>query len=223
VSSESGIGRSASADPVERLVQDQVGAGYRIQPGPVWLKVIPARSQLPAHGWKLHVSTRAAAFPEVIELLLPVLVGEGCAFKLARSQQILTLLNDGITWPAGVGKAVTIYPDQRRVRELGFRLAEILSGQQGPRILSDRRVQDSAPVYYRYGPFASDWESDPHGRLAIPVHGPGGEEFDGVATLSYRQPSWATDPFTGETGGDDRLPGEPVKRANVYNKRKGYI
>lgn len=221
MSPESGIDRSARTDAVERLVRDQVGAGYQVKPGPVWLKVIPARTQLPAHGWKLHISARAATFPQVIELLLPVLVDEGCMFKLARSQQILTLLNDGVTWPTSVGKAVTIYPDQRRVRELGFRLAEILSGHQGPRILSDRQVQDSAPVYYRYGPFASNWESDSHGRLAIPVRGPGGEEFDGEATLRYRQPSWATDPFTGETGGDDQLPGEPVLLGRRYRVTAG--
>ena len=121
-------------------------------------------------------------------------------FKLARSQRVLQQLNDGSTFPASVGKAFTIYPDQGRVRELGLGLAEILHGHEGPRILSDRQVSRPSPVYYRYGLFTARWAPDARGRLETQVGTPGEEDFDSAATLSYRQPRWATDPFTGETG-----------------------
>ncbi|HEY1918597.1 MAG TPA: class IV lanthionine synthetase LanL [Streptosporangiaceae bacterium] len=197
-----------SGDRVERLVRDALGAGYRIVTGPVWLMVVPEEPgrpegpELPEHGWKLHISARAAALPDLVEVIAPVLVAAGCAFKLARSERVLARLNDGISSPASVGKAVTIYPHQDRVKGLGLELAGLLRGWHGPRILSDRRVVPSAPVYYRYGPFAAAWESDPHGRLRTAVHGPGGEVFEGAATLAYRQPSWVSDPFTGDAGGD---------------------
>jgi tRNA A-37 threonylcarbamoyl transferase component Bud32 len=200
-------GPETGSDPVERLVRDALGAGHRVVAGPVWLMVVPegpTRPALPEHGWKLHVSTRAAALPDLVAAVVPVLVAAGCAFKLARSGPVLARLNDGISSPASVGKAVTIYPHQDRVRDLGFELVGLLAGWPGPRILSDRRVDPSAPVYYRYGPFAAAWEADPHGRLKTLVRGPGGEVFEGAATLAYRQPSWVSDPFTGDAGGERR-------------------
>jgi serine/threonine protein kinase len=202
-------GPGTHSDPVEQLVRDGVGAAYRVVAGPVWLMVTPQVPALPEHGWKLHISARAAVLPDLARAIVPVLVAAGCAFKLARSQQALARLNDGTSSPASTGKAVTIYPDQRRVRDLGFELAGLLAGWPGPRILSDRRVEPSAPVYYRYGPFAAAWESDPHGRLKTLVHGPAGEVFEGAATLAYRQPSWVTDPFTGQAG-EGHSPGTDV-------------
>jgi hypothetical protein len=187
-------------DPVARLVRNGVSADYLVTAGPVWLMVTPAGAELAQHGWKLHVSARAAALPDLVQAILPVLVAARSTFKLARTCQVLAELNDGISSPATVGKAVTIYPDQHLVAGLGRELARLLAGWPGPRILSDRRVAPSAPVYYRYGPIAANWEADPLGRLKARVHGPDGEVFDGTATLAYRQPSWATDPFTGETG-----------------------
>lgn len=198
-------GSKSGDDLIERLVADGVGAGYRISTGPVWVTVMPEAQALPEHGWKLHVSSREVSFPELVQTILPVLVAEGCVFKLARSQRTLGQLNDGLSFPESVGKAVTIYPDQQRVSVLGKRLAELLRGFSGPRILSDRRVASSAPVYYRYGPFAADWESDRLGRLTLLLHGPHGETFDGTAKLVYGQPPWVTDPFTGDIG--DEHPG----------------
>ncbi len=196
-------------DLVERLVRDGVSAGYRVTAGPVWLMATPAGAALPEHGWKLHVSTRAPALPDLARVIVPVLVAAGCVFKLARSRRVLAELNDGLSSPASVGKAVTVYPDQQRVRDLGRELAALLAGWPGPRVLSDRRVAPSAPVYYRYGPFAVAWEADPFGGLRTSLHGPDGEVFEGAATLTYRQPSWVTDPFTGAPAGEPS-PGDAV-------------
>jgi tRNA A-37 threonylcarbamoyl transferase component Bud32 len=186
---------SCGTDQIEDLVRQHAGARCRIEVGPVWLRVLPPALRLPQHGWKLHVSSRAATFSELVEKLLPLLLDEGCAFKLARSAAVLSGLNDGHSFPATVGKAVTIYPDQRRVADLGLGLAAELRGYQGPRVLSDRRVSESAPVYYRYGPFVSTWESDEQGHLTSVLHGPAGEPFEAMATLVYREPAWAADPF----------------------------
>jgi tRNA A-37 threonylcarbamoyl transferase component Bud32 len=192
---------------IERLIREGIGSTWRVGGDATWLMVIPEGQPWERQGWKLHISSRATAFPGLVQAILPVLAAEGCTFKLARSQRVLAGLNDGITAPASVGKAVTVYPDQRRVRGLGLELANLLSGRPGPRVLSDRQVTRTAPVYYRYGPFAADWESGPHGRLMLTLNGPDGERVDGAAGLGYRQPPWAVDPFTGKVG-DDEPPGE---------------
>jgi serine/threonine protein kinase len=208
-------------DLIEHLVRESVPAGFRVEAGSLWLVVTPEPCPLPKHGWKLHVSTRVSAFPALVGKLVPVLVAEGCVFKLARSQHVLQQLNDGSTFPASVGKAFAIYPDQGRVRELGLRLAEILRGHQGPRILSDRQISRSAPVYYRYSLFSAQWAPDAQGRMETRVGPPGeDDDFDSAATLSYRQPGWATDPFTGETGEREPRRG-PVLLAGRYRVTAG--
>jgi len=206
-------------DPIERLARDAAGPGYRLARGPVWLTARPAAQTPSRQGWKLHISSRAATFPQLVEMTVPVLAAAGCVFKLARSQRILTQLNDGITAPASVGKAITVYPDQARVRELGYQLADLLAGWPGPRVLSDRQVTPAAPVYYRYGPFAASWEVDSLGRLATMLHGPDGERFNGAATLDYRQPPWTADPF--DTAIRDSRPGGPPVLGGRYRITAG--
>ncbi|WP_455568735.1 class III lanthionine synthetase LanKC N-terminal domain-containing protein [Streptomyces laurentii] len=196
--------KTGSSDWVNRVVRQHVGADCSVTKGSVWLAVRPDGVLLPEHGWKLHVSSRAADFPDLVEKLLPLLVAEGCAFKLACSQRTLYALNDGHTAPASVGKAFTIYPDPQRVREFGLRLAGELQGYQGPRVLSDRRVLAKAPVYYRYGSFTARRGSSASGASATKILGPVGEEFDGLAGLSYQQPSWVEDPFSGVRTDTDR-------------------
>ncbi|WP_059005949.1 class III lanthionine synthetase LanKC N-terminal domain-containing protein [Streptomyces specialis] len=168
--------------------------------GPTWVTVVPDGVPLAGHGWKLHVSSRAGTFPALAALLLPRLLRERCHFKLARSEAALARVNSGQESPAAVGKAVTVYPEAARVRDLGLALAALARGHEGPRVLSDRRIAADAPVYYRYGPFVAHWVPGERGGLGIRIPGPGGEWFDAVATLEYRRPSWAADPFSAGAG-----------------------
>lgn len=204
----------SSAGTVEGLVRGHLDAAcragsgrqaasrWRVDSWSTWLIVLPDGFPLPDHGWKLHLSSREATFTNLVQAVLPLLLAEGCPFKLARSPQIVSELNDGRTSPASVGKAITVYPDQRRLPDFGFELARMLHGHEGPRVLSDRQVHPSAPVYYRYGPFRAGSRSpDEHGRMRSILDGPDGDWFDADATLRYRQPSWAADPFARQSAG----------------------
>lgn len=181
---------------VEAIVGElTAGTGHLVQDSAMWLSVRPPDDDLAPHGWKLHISCRVARFTEVVRLVVPVLLAQRCHFKLARSVEALAALNGGRDSPAAVGKAFTVYPPAAKTRALGLRLAELLRGEQGPRVLSDRRVAPDAPVYYRYGPFSRTLHATPAGRLVSRIVGPAGEEFDAAATMAYRQPSWVADPF----------------------------
>ena len=198
-----------SAEEVEALVAahaEAAGTEVRIQPGPVWLMVRPPAARIARQGWKLHVSARVATLGATADAIVPALLAEGCAFKIVRSGEALARLNDGTTTPSAIGKAFTVYPEQDRVREVGLLLARLLRGRAAPRVLSDRRVAPDAPVYYRYGPIDKPWTADAQGKLVMTLTGPDGQEFPALATLRYRQPAWAVDPFTGETGGPEQPP-----------------
>ena len=206
---------------------DAPPATHRLHIGPDWVTVAPVGVPLAAHGWKLHISSRAANFPDLAARLLPRLLAERCHFKLARSEEVLARMNGGRPAPAGVGKAVTVYPPASRVRRLGLELAELTRGHPGPRVLSDRRVAPDAPVYYRYGPFVPRWYAGERGSLAIGVPGPDGSWFDGVATLDYRQPAWARDPFgapeTEAGSGGETLGGRYRVTRGIYQAAQGNV
>lgn len=195
-----------SPDDVEQLIRGhaaRAGVEIGLKEGTSWLGVRPPGAHVVEQGWKLHVSSRTGALAETADAIVPALLAEGCAFKIARSTGALARLNDGTTTPSSIGKAFTVYPDQDRVRDVGLMLARLLRGRAAPRVLSDRRVAADAPVYYRYGPIDKHWGADAQGKLVMTLIGPDGEEFPALATLRYRQPTWTVDPFTGEPGARD--------------------
>ncbi|HEX4788758.1 MAG TPA: lanthionine synthetase LanC family protein [Actinospica sp.] len=215
---------------VARTLRERPGPGHLLRTTDTWLYLRPPALDLPPHGWKLHVSSSVAGFTALVETLLPVLLDAECSFKLARSHDVLTRLNNGYSSPATVGKAFTVYGETGRIHELGLRLAGLLRGRPGPRVLSDRAVAPDAPVYYRYGPFTSHWSADAHARLITVIHGPdpGDEEFGSLATMRYRQPSWAVDPFTGVRGsaqdnGEDPTPSGPQYLGGHYRLLEGVL
>ncbi|GHD23755.1 class IV lanthionine synthetase LanL [Streptomyces galbus] len=162
-----------------------------------WSYLNDPRMPAMEHGWKLHVSARPGDLDAVIRLVLPVLSRHVCHAKFARDPETLRRLNSGTVSPGAVGKAITVYPLAGTVVEVARDLAEVLRDRQGPRIVSDRRVDPRAPVYYRYGPFTGDYRTGRSGRLESVMTGPDGRLFDGLATGRYRCPPWAEDPFAG--------------------------
>ncbi|MFF4198330.1 lanthionine synthetase LanC family protein [Nonomuraea sp. NPDC001831] len=214
-------------EQIERLVRRLAeGRPHTVRRSSLWLMVDVPAFDLPDHGWKLHLSSRESGYAEFAEFVVPALLDLGCPFKLARTPVLLGALNDGLRNPAAVGKACTVYPPQDRVREIGLSLAGLLRGRKGPRVVSDRRVADDAPVYYRYGPFIASWHANAGGQVATRLYGPAGEVFDGEASLTYRQPPWAEDPFTGGAAGPTGqavIGGRYRITAGVYESARGSV
>lgn len=174
-----------------------------------WAYLNDPRMPAMEHGWKLHVSTRPGELDAVTRLVLPVLSRHVCHAKFARDPGTLRRLNSGAVGAAAVGKAITVYPLATTLVALARELAAVLRDREGPRIVSDRRVDPKAPVYYRYGPFTGDYRTGRTGRLESVMTGPDGRVFDGLAAGRYRCPPWADDPFA---AGPAR-PGRPAPPA----------
>ncbi|GAA1174085.1 hypothetical protein F4556_002705 [Kitasatospora gansuensis] len=164
----------------------------------VWSYLNDPRMPAMEHGWKLHVSARPGDLETVTGLVLPVLRRHVCHAKFAKDPETLRAINSGVSSAGSVGKAITVYPLAGTVVAIAEELVAVLRGREGPQIVSDRRVDPQAPVYYRYGPFTGDYRTGRSGRLESVMTGPDGRIFDGLATGSYRCPPWAEDPFAGE-------------------------
>ncbi|MFI0723644.1 class IV lanthionine synthetase LanL [Streptomyces sp. NPDC021224] len=193
----------------ERLAALLAGSGRRLVADGPWLCLFAGGDgQLPRHGWKLHVSARAADLCQVADLVVPVLLRYACDAKFAAGAEELRAMNSGERDPALVGKAVTVYPRPADVAALGGELAELLAGRPAPRVLSDRRIRPDSPVSYRYGPFRATGGDD----AALTMTGPGGATFPGRAGTRYRKPPWAADPFRAE-------PPQPPRPARLIGGR----
>ncbi|MFB9629712.1 class IV lanthionine synthetase LanL [Nonomuraea helvata] len=195
---------------LDRLTQFAELNGREIYEDDTWISVHDPHHEIPLQGWKIHISARPGALTDTLDRVLPILAGSGCAFKVARSARRLMELNSGDVDPGAVGKAMTVYPEQDAVVELGHALADALSGLSAPRIVSDRRVRPDAPVYYRYAPFAPQYRVDENGDFELIVIGPDGEQLPGAAGPEFTCPPWATDPFRptdpAEAGPSNALP-----------------
>lgn len=165
-----------------------------------WTYLNDPRMPAMEHGWKLHVSARPGDLDTVIRLVLPVLSRYVCHAKFARDAQTLRRLNSGVVSAGAVGKAVTVYPVADAVVDVARELAAVLRDREGPQVVSDRRVDPRAPVYYRYGPFTGAYRTGRSGRLESVMTGPDGRIFDGLAVGRYRCPPWAEDPFASRSG-----------------------
>ncbi len=137
---------------------------------------------------------------------MPVLLQAGCDFKIIASPELLREFNAGLHGVGAVGKGVTIYPDQDTVVELAHRLADALTGFEGPQISSDRRVRPDAPVYYRFGPFSPRLQMNDAGQIDIMLKAPDGRMTSGLAGDTYSPPEWAKDPFSSTGTSGARLP-----------------
>ncbi|MFI9363052.1 class IV lanthionine synthetase LanL [Kitasatospora sp. NPDC053057] len=160
-----------------------------------WSYLNDPRMPAVEHGWKLHVSARPGELAAVTGLVRPVLLRYVCHAKWASGPEVLRELNSGVRGAGSVGKAITVYPAPGTVVALAEELVAVLRGREGPPVVSDRRVDPDAPVYYRYGPFTGDYRTGRSGRLESVMVGPDGRVFDGLAAGSYRCPPWAEDPF----------------------------
>lgn len=153
---------------------------------------------MPRQGWKLHVSAYVWTARDVLSAALPVVVGEGVAWKLLADQRYLLAVNRGDGGTGQVGKLLTVYPaDDRQFGVIAARLVDALEGLTGPIVLSDRRVATGTPVFYRYGVFGSRMVQTETGEVWSALEGPTGDLVPDRRPARDHVPAWVEDPIGG--------------------------
>jgi len=161
-----------------------------------WVGVQPTDAQLPGQGWKLHVSATAANADQMVSRCLPVLLTTRCAFKVARSSEVVAELTGPQADRVQAGKVITIYPvDEDTLRTVAAALVTATADLGGPRILTDRPVSPGSVVHYRYGAFAGVPTFGTDGRLTAALRAPDGSTVTDQREAGFTPPPWAVDPF----------------------------
>ncbi|MEV6329054.1 class III lanthionine synthetase LanKC [Streptomyces sp. NPDC051909] len=152
--------------------------------------------ELPAQGWKIHVSANHRNVREVAATVIGYLTAHGHDFKIALDLNIFEMLNSkGMSRGSG-GKLVTVYPrDEERFRRCLADLARLLEGAEGPYILSDLRYRESKALYFRYGQFLDTHTVDVLGRRVPHITGPDGAPVPDDRRPGQAHPGWVPWPF----------------------------
>ncbi len=182
------------------------GKGWTIFRQGVWSHVSPPTGNdrnLPAQGWKIHVSATGANCIEILTKVANLALDHDIRFKFANDTNTLKMMTSKRWARGGSGKFITIYP---RTDEIFHSFIELLHSvvkdEDGSYILSDNRYKNCRCLYYRYGGMLQTQRLDFMGRLIPVLTSPDGEEVIDDRTPYFEVPSWVTDPFPVE--GDDQ-------------------
>jgi hypothetical protein len=170
--------------------------GWRRHVAGVWTYQEPPGWSGLQQGWKLHVSATLANAEPVLDQVVSVLRADPAAFKFASDRTMLSMML-GKNWPReGSGKFITIYPaGDEQFHRLARSLAAATEGQDGPYILSDRRVPGSRVVFYRYGQHAASEGVDVKGHRRQEIRAPTGEGVSDDRRGYFYLPEWVDDPY----------------------------
>jgi predicted Ser/Thr protein kinase len=172
----------------------EVPAGWDHAPSDTWMFYAPRDRSLPAQGWKIHISSGLADAERVVAATWDYCVPRGIAFKFLRSRPVLLMLNSKAAFRGSSGKLVTIYPQDEAHLELVLKeLDVILSGVQGPYILSDLRYGDG-PLFTRYGGFAERHCLSDSGERVLALEDGEGRLVPDVRGPTFSLPGWVTLP-----------------------------
>lgn len=164
--------------------------GWEHQASDVWMSYCPAGLELPAQGWKIHVSAGPDDAERALELVWDYCVPRGLAFKFLRNLAVLVMLNSKSAFRGSSGKLATIYPSDEAELELILKeLDGILTGIKGPYILSDLRYADG-PLFVRYGGFAERHCLSSTGERVLAI-----ADQEGRLVPDVRGPTFATPPW----------------------------
>ncbi|MFJ8545959.1 class III lanthionine synthetase LanKC [Streptomyces sp. NPDC093586] len=185
---------TAAAGTRYAAATEPVPAGWQRGESGDWLALRPLDAELPAQGWKIHVSACLDNAESVLERVRRYCFDHGVAFKFVPSRYLLHQRNAKYADRAGSGKFITVYPaDEERFERLAGELSDLLAGEPGPHILSDLRLGDG-PVHVRYGSFTRRNCYDEDGELRPAVADPDGVLVPDPRGPVFRVPEWVSVP-----------------------------
>ncbi|MYS20127.1 Lanthionine synthetase C-like protein [Streptomyces sp. DvalAA-14] len=160
----------------------------------IWAVVRPVDVEIPAQGWKIHVSARTEDAEEVLEQVYAYCLRERVTFKFLRGLPILQVQNSKYAARGSSGKFCTLYPvDAAELERCLEGLGALLAGRRGPYILSDLRWGEG-PLYLRYGGFAELHCRNEAGERVLALADPDGRLVPDVRGAGFSVPPWAPVP-----------------------------
>jgi len=185
---------SSSAADMFGISRQPVPDRWRREIDPEWVHQIPIPCDLPAQGWKIHVSGRLDNAEDIIQAVWDYCTPRALPFKFLKGPRTVLARNGKYAGRGGSGKVVTVYPRDDGEREEVCRERDaLLGGAPAPYILSALRW-GAGPVHVRYGAFASRYTTDDRGELVPAIEDPSGTLVPDIRGPVFTVPPWVTPP-----------------------------
>lgn len=150
---------------LENLVankKERIEIDNTVKEHPIW-KVLSVSSDLPKHGFKIHVSARLGEEARTFQLVSMILDHYDISYKVCRSEEAYQILN---RYEFEQGKLMSIFPrNDDEAAKIAFHIdrAILYAQEQGflskegliP-ILTDKQIGHSGALFTRYGQFFTD-------------------------------------------------------------------
>ncbi|WBW97575.1 class III lanthionine synthetase LanKC N-terminal domain-containing protein [Oceanirhabdus sp. W0125-5] len=162
-----------------------------------WLMSSPKNNKLPFQGWKGHISVILRDAMKIADIAIPILVKNQCSFKIVKSSNLLSVINDVHFPVSGANKYITFYPSsENKFKECIYELYDALKNFKGPRIHTDFQCGINGLVHFRYGAFIKMTKYDTEKNKIIHcIKNNKGELVEDERNPWYQKPDWVKDPF----------------------------
>lgn len=138
---------------VYKIITSKNIDSYEIREDRIFVCAMTSKN-LPAQGWKIHISANYENALPILELAVDILTQREVSFKVIRNVETYLLTSEKPFPREQYGKFITIYPkNDDEFLDLLYLLHSKLQCFDGPRILTDKRYKSSKVVHYRYGGF----------------------------------------------------------------------
>ncbi|MFJ1647640.1 class III lanthionine synthetase LanKC [Streptomyces sp. NPDC088258] len=160
----------------------------------IWTVCTPGRDPVRGQGWKIHVAVTPETFAPLVDIVSTFCFERGVAFKFLARHEYAWLVNAKYAPRPVSGKGIVLYPaDERQSLTLAAELAELLKTWQGPRVLSDLRI-DNGVVHVRYGAYTRRYCRNADGKVTFALEDPEGRLVPDRRSVPFRAPSFVTVP-----------------------------
>ncbi|RDI68003.1 class III lanthionine synthetase LanKC [Nocardia pseudobrasiliensis] len=183
-------------DPGRRYNPTRPPRGWTRHEFEVWTQWTPPDNELPAQGWKIHVSSALDSAQQVLDVVAAACAELGVAFKHLTGRQYFLWMHGKHGSRVQSGKFCALYPPTPQLAyALLERLERELSGIAGPYVLTDRRFGSSQCVSYRYGAFRARSRLRPDGTRIPTMLALDGAEVPDERRPGFLLPAGIADPF----------------------------
>lgn len=159
-----------------------------------WVYLRPRHATLPPQGWKIHVSAHPENAEKVLERAWEYCCRHHLPFKFLYGPEQLKKVNAKYTDRGSSGKFITVYTsDTEQLHHVLLGLDELLSGEEGPYILSDIRWR-LGPLYVRYGAYTPRFCSNDDGDMVPALQNRQGKLVPDVRRPVFHVPDWVEIP-----------------------------
>lgn len=168
--------------------------GWRYAQHGIWTVCRPGSDPVRGQGWKIHVAVTPETFAPLLELVSAYCFERGVPFKFLARHEYAWLVNAKYAPRPVSGKGIVLYPaDEQQSVALATELAGLLETWQGPRVLSDLRIDDGV-VHVRYGAYTRRYCRNAEGKVTFALEDPEGRLVPDRRSVPFRAPSFVTVP-----------------------------